>query len=197
MYSGSACNYYEGVSQQEVEDFYQQQRSAWLKDHSEGEISYGLNSRVVKYDGRITEEIYRIGGRYSAAIQQIVKWLNRAQNYAETPEQQHIIQLLIEYYTTGDLSTFDQYSIAWVKDTTSQVDFINGFIEVYGDPLGLKGSWEGIVHYIDTAATQRTEIISQWAQWFEDHSPVNPAHKKKHVKGISARVVQVCHARRR
>ena len=186
----SACNYYEGVCQQEVEDFYQQQRSAWLKDHSEGEISYGLNSRVVKYDGRITEEIYRIGGRYSAAIQQIVKWLNRAQNYAETPEQQHIIQLLIEYYTTGDLSTFDQYSIAWVKDTTSQVDFINGFIEVYGDPLGLKGSWEGIVHYIDTAATQRTEIISQWAQWFEDNSPVNPAHKKKHVKGISARVVQ-------
>ena len=188
----SACNYYEGVNQAEVEAFYQQQRDAYLSqpDHqSNEEISYGLNTRLVKREGEIVEEPCAIGGCYSATIENIVRWLQRAANYTENEQQQRCIQLLVDYYTTGDLKTFDEYSIEWVKDTESVIDFINGFIEVYGDPLGLKGSWEGIVHYVDVEATQRTHLIAAWAQWFEDHSPVDAAHKKAEVKGISARVV--------
>lgn len=180
----SACNYYQGVTQQEAEDYYAQQRG----DEAEPP-SWGLNTTLVKRDGQLQEEVWKIGGKYSAAIEKIVYWLEKAQEYAEGEGQRRVIDLLIHYYQTGDLRDFDQYSIAWVDNHEGSIDFINGFIEVYGDPLGLKGSWEGIVEYRDEEATRRTRAIADRAQWFEDHSPVDPRFRKPEVKGVSANAV--------
>ena len=181
----SACNFYEHVSQQEVEDYY-----ARMKQACEGHpVSFGLNSKLVKEDGCLKELRYHAEGLYGDKIRQIIHWLKKATFYTENDLQKDIIQLLINYYQTGDLRCFDEYSIKWLEDQDSRVDFINGFIEVYGDPLGLKGSWEGIVHYKDPEATKRTRLISEHAQWFEDHSPVDKAFKKKAVRGVTANVV--------
>lgn len=183
----SACNFYgEGVTQPEVEAFY-----AAVKDTTDlTPISYGLNSRLVKdKDGKLVEEAYRVGGLYSEAITRIVANLRMASQYAENNAQRAIIDKLIEYYTTGDLKTFDEYSIMWTEDTASKVDFINGFIESYGDPLGMKGSWESIVNFKNEQASERTHIISDNAQWFEDHSPVDPRFRKDKVRGVSAKVI--------
>lgn len=183
----SACNFYEGVNQQEVEAFYDAQKKEYTDDPEPP--SYGLNSSLVKHNGKIFEDIWYEGGRYGAAIQRIVYWLNRACEVAENDRQRQYINSLIRYYKTGDLKLFNQYCIEWVGEHEARIDFINGFIEVYGDPLGLKGSWEGIVEYKDIEATERTKLISENAQWFEDHSPVDPRFRKKTVKGITANVV--------
>lgn len=180
----SACNYYQGVTQQEAEDYYAQLRG----DEAEPP-SWGLNTTLVKRDGQLQEEVWKIGGKYSAAIEKIVYWLEKAREYAEGEGQRHVIDLLIHYYQTGDLRDFDRYSIVWVDNHEGSIDFINGFIEVYGDPLGLKGSWEGIVEYRDEEATRRTRAIADRAQWFEDHSPVDPRFRKPKVKGVSANAV--------
>ena len=180
----SACNYYQGVTQQEAEDYYAQQRG----DEAEPP-SWGLNTTLVKRDGQLQEEVWKIGGKYSAAIEKIVYWLEKAREYAEGEGQRRVIDLLVHYYQTGDLRDFDRYSIAWVETNEGSIDFINGFIEVYGDPLGLKGSWEGIVEYRDEEATRRTRAIADRAQWFEDHSPVDPRFRKPKVKGVSANAV--------
>lgn len=181
----SANNYYDGVTQTEVEQFY-----AAMKDPKDTTpISYGLNSRLVKKDGKVQEEVYKVGGRYSAAIEKIVENLKKAQTVAENEQQKAHIGKLVEYYTTGNLKTFDEYSILWVEDVVSTVDFINGFIESYGDPLGLKGAWESIVNFKNEKASHRTEIISANAQWFEDHSPVDARFKKDSVKGVTAKVI--------
>ena len=181
----SACNFYEGVTQAEVERFY-----ARMKENAGEEApSFGLNSKLIKRNGEIVELTWSEEGMYGTAIKEIVAWLKRAQKFAENEEQRHVIDLLIKYYHTGDLSDFDRYSIAWVEQHEGMVDFINGFIEVYGDPLGLKGTWEGIVEYKDMEATKRTNTISENAQWFEDHSPVAPQFKKKEVKGVTANVI--------
>lgn len=181
----SANNYYDGVTQAEVEQFY-----AAMKDPKDTTpISYGLNSRLVKKDGKVQEEVYKVGGRYSAAIEKIVENLKKAQAVAENEQQKAHIGKLIEYYTTGNLKTFDEYSILWVEDVVSTVDFINGFIESYGDPLGLKGAWESIVNFKNEKASHRTEVISANAQWFEDHSPVDARFKKDSVKGVTAKVI--------
>ena len=181
----SSTNIYEGVNQAEVEAYY-----AALKDTTDATpISYGLNTRKVKIDGKVVEQPYKIGGLYSEAIERIVGELKLAAEYAENPEQQAYINKLIEYYTTGDLRTFDEYSILWAEDTNSQVDFINGFIESYDDPLGMTGNWESIVNFKNHAASDRTEKISGNAQWFEDHSPVDPRFRKETVKGVSAKVI--------
>jgi dipeptidyl-peptidase-3 len=181
----SAANFYEGVTQQEAEDFYNKMKDP--KD--EAPISYGLNSKLVKRDGKIGEEVYKVGGLYSAAIEKIIYWLEKAEEVAETPEQLEVIKKLIEFYQTGDLKTFDDYTIAWVKDLNSQVDFVNGFTETYTDPLGMKGSWEALVNFKDMQATKRTETISSNAQWFEDNSPVDARFKKENVKGVTAKVI--------
>lgn len=181
----SAANYYEGVTQQEAEAFYAAQKKA---DDPEP-VMYGMNSRLVKKDGRIYEQVWKVGGMYSAAIEKIIVWLEKAETVAENDAQREVIRLLIEFYRSGDLKVFDTYSIAWLKDTGSQVDFVNGFIESYGDPLGMKASWESIVNFKDMEATHRTEIISSNAQWFEDHSPVDARFKKEEVKGVSAKVI--------
>ena len=181
----SANNYYDGVTQAEVEQFY-----AAMKDPKDTTpISYGLNSRLVKKDGKVQEEVYKVGGRYSAAIEKIVENLKKAQAVAENEQQKAHIGKLIEYYTTGNLKTFDEYSILWVEDVVSTVDFINGFIESYGDPLGLKGAWESIVNFKNEKASHRTEVISANAQWFEEHSPVDARFKKDSVKGVTAKVI--------
>ena len=181
----SANNYYDGVTQAEVEQFY-----AAMKDPKDTTpISYGLNSRLGKKDGKVQEEVYKVGGRYSAAIEKIVENLKNAQAVAENEQQKAHIGKLIEYYTTGNLKTFDEYSILWVEDVVSTVDFINGFIESYGDPLGLKGAWESIVNFKNEKASHRTEVISANAQWFEDHSPVDARFKKDSVKGVTAKVI--------
>lgn len=181
----SANNLYEGVTQKQVEDYYNA-----LKDTTVANpISYGLNTRVAMVDGKVTEQTYRIGGLYSDAISRIVDNLRKARAYAENDKQATVIDLLIEYYTTGDLATFDEYSIQWVEDTDSQVDFINGFIESYGDPLGMTGAWESIVNFKNIKASQRTEALSNNAQWFEDHSPVDPRFRKDKVKGVTAKVI--------
>ena len=181
----SSCNYYENVSQKEVEEFYQAMKAA-----NEAEPpSYGLNSRLVKSEGRIEEQTYSAQGLYANAIRHIVFWLEKAAEVAESEQQRHVISLLMDYYQTGDLRTFDRYCIEWVGQTSDRIDFVNGFIEVYGDPLGLKASWEGIVEYKDLEATRRTQLISSHAQWFEDHSPVDPRFRKKVVKGVTANVV--------
>lgn len=182
----SACNFYDGVSQKEAEEFYKKMKDEWNKPNPP---SFGLNSRLVKRDGRIVEERYTASGLYGRAIRQIVFWLSKARGVAENERQQKVLQLLIDYYNTGDLRTFDEYSIEWLKEQEGGVDFINGFIEVYGDPLGMKGSWEGLVEYVDAEGTRRTDTISHNAQWFEDNSPVADAFKKPHVKGVSARVI--------
>lgn len=181
----SACNFYENVSQAEVERFYARMK----EDGNEQAPSYGLNSKLTKRNGELVELKWTEDGLYGAAIKEIVSWLLRAQKYAENEEQKHLIDLLVKYYRTGDLKDFDRYSIAWVQQHEGMIDFINGFIEVYGDPLGLKGTWEGIVEYKDLEATKRTQTISQNAQWFEDHSPVAPRFRKPEVKGVTANVI--------
>ncbi len=182
----SACNLYENISQPEVEAYY-----AALKDTTDlTPISYGLNSRLVKTpDGVIMEEVYRLGGYYSAAIERIIDNLEKAKKYAESPQQAAVIDELIKFYTTGDLKLFDSYSILWTEDTDSQVDFINGFIESYGDPLGMTGSWESIVNFRDETASNRTRVLASNAQWFESNSPVDPRFRKPEVKGVSAKVI--------
>lgn len=184
----SANNYYgEGVTQKEVQDFY-----GAMKDTTDlTPISYGLNSRLVKQDGKLVEKVWKVGGLYSPAIEKIVFWLEKAQAVAENDAQKNVISKLISYYKSGDLKTFDQYAVAWVEDLNSQVDFVNGFTEVYGDALGIKASWESIVNFKNVEATKRTEIISSNAQWFEDHSPVDKSFKKEKVKGVSAKVITV------
>lgn len=183
----SACNLYGGgISQQEVEDYY-----AKLKNPADTTpVSYGLNSRLIKNpDGTITEEVYKVGGVYGDKIARIVELLKKASQYAENAAQKDYIDKLISFYETGSLKTFDDYSIAWVEDTASSVDFINGFIESYGDPLGMTGQYESIVNFKNHEASRRTEVISENAQWFEDRSPVNPEFRKPHVKGVSAKVI--------
>jgi len=183
----SANNYYEGVTQAEVEAFYNKMR----KPDDQTPISYGLNSRLVKKDGKLVEEVYKLGGKYSEQIERIIFWLTKAQEVAENSKQKEIIKTLIEFYRTGDLKTFDKYSILWVEDNKSHIDFVNGFIETYGDPLGMKASWESIVNFKNIEATKRTDIISKNAQWFEDNSPVAPQFRKPKVKGVSAKVITV------
>lgn len=181
----SACNYYDGVTQQEAEDFY----NALKNPQDETPVSYGLNSRLVKEDGKIQEKVWKVGGLYGQALEKIVYWLKKAEGVAETPEQKAVIAKLMEFYEIGDLKTFDEYAILWVKDLNSRIDFVNGFTESYGDPLGMKASWESLVNFKDLEATQRTELISGNAQWFEDHSPVDGQFKKEKVKGVSAKVI--------
>ncbi|MBP6528184.1 MAG: dihydrofolate reductase [Prevotella sp.] len=181
----SACNYYDGVNQKEVEQFY-----AKLKDPSDKRpVSYGLNTKLVKQDGQIKELVCKADSLYGDKICNIIHWLGKASEYTENEQQKKVISTLIKYYKTGDLRIFDEYSIEWLKEQDGMVDFINGFIEVYGDPLGLKGSWEGIVEYKNMEATKRTKTISDNAQWFEDHSPVAPEFRKPKVKGVTANVI--------
>ena len=181
----SACNYYDGVTQKEAEDYY----NAMKEGAGDNAPSFGLNSRLVKRDGMLSEEVYSANGLYANAIRHIVSWLEKAIEFAENDKQRDVIATLIDYYRTGDLRTFDDYSIKWVECLDGRVDFINGFIEVYGDPLGLKASWEGIVEYTDLEATRRTRTISDNAQWFEDHSPVDERFRKPVVKGVTANVI--------
>lgn len=181
----SGNNYYDGVNQDEVENFYSK-----MKDpNDKTPVSYGLNSKLVKENGKIFEKTYKVGGLYSKAIERIVFWLEKAVAVAENNQQKEVINSLIKFYQTGDLKTFDEYSILWVEDLASQVDFVNGFIETYGDPLGMKASWESMVNFKNTEGTKRTGIISENAQWFEDHSPVDQRFKKEKVKGVSAKVI--------
>ena len=181
----SAVNFYEGVTQKEVEDFYNKMKNP----NDATPVSYGLNSKVVKKDGIVAEQVWKQGGMYDKAITRIIGWLEKAAGVAENEQQKAVINTLIDFYKTGDLKTFDDYSIRWVSDTISHVDFVNGFIETYADPLGMKGSWESIVNFKNTEATKRTETISANAQWFEDHSPIDPRFKKTEVKGVSAKVI--------
>lgn len=181
----SACNYYDGVTQEEAEKFY----GAMKDPKDETPVSYGLNSRLVKENGKVQEKVWKVGGLYGAALEKIAYWLRKAAEVAETPEQKAVIAKLVEYYETGDLKTFDEYAILWVKDLNSRVDFVNGFTETYGDPLGMKASWESLVNFKDLEATHRTELISSNAQWFEDHSPVDKQFKKDEVKGVTAKVI--------
>ena len=181
----SASNYYVGVTQKEAEDFY----AAMKSPDDETPVMFGMNSRLEKKNGKICEVVWKLDGEYGKAISKIIYWLEKAATVAENELQKEVIRLLIEFYRTGDLKTFDDYSICWLKDTESRIDFVNGFIESYGDPLGLKASWESIVNFKDLEATHRTEVISSNAQWFEDHSPVFPQFKKQEVKGVSAKVI--------
>ena len=181
----SAANYYEGVTQREAENFY----AALKLQGGDRPVMYGMNSRLVKSGSEIKEEVWKEGGMYGAAIKKIIGWLEKAETVAENDSQRKVIRLLVEFYRTGDLKIFDEYSIEWLKETGSQVDFVNGFIESYGDPLGMKASWESIVNFKDQEATRRTAIISANAQWFEDHSPVDSRFKKEEVKGVSAKVI--------
>lgn len=183
--SASAVNFYEDVTRREAERFY----SAMENPDDPAPVSYGLNSRLVRKDGKIKEDTYRIGGLYGKAIEKIVEELELASGFAENEMQKECIDLLISYYRTGDLRTWDEYNIAWVRDTLSEIDFVNGFVETYNDPLGMKGTWESIVNIRDAEASKRTETISENAQWFEDNSPVDSRFKKKEVKGISAKVI--------
>ena len=181
----SACHFYDGVTQAEAENYYNAKKDA----NDQNPPSYGLNSTLVKRDGQLTEDVWSTNGRYGNAIRHIVYWLRKAAEVAENDQQRQVILTLIEYYETGDLRLFDEYSIKWLQCLEGRVDFINGFIEVYGDPLGLKGSWEALVEYIDEEATHRTRTIARNAQWFEDHSPVDPRFRKPVVKGVSANVI--------
>ncbi len=182
----SACNYYgEGVTQKEAEDFY----NAMKDPNNKQPLMWGMNSRLVKENGMLTEKIWRSGGLYGAAIDKVIYWLAKAADVAENPRQESVIRTLIEYYKTGDLKTFDQYTILWVQEQDGDVDFVNGFTESYGDPLGMKASWEGLANFKNKKATLRTEKMSANAQWFEDHSPVDPRFKKSKCKGISAKVI--------
>lgn len=181
----SAVNFYEGVTQKEVEDFY----NAMKDPNDNTPVSYGLNSKVVKQDGIVTEQVWKLGGMYDKAIERIIGWLEKAEAVAENDHQKEVINTLISYYRTGDLKTFDDYSVKWVTDTSSRVDFVNGFIENYADPLGMKATWESIVNFKSEEASERTRIISENAQWFEDNSPVDDRFRKEEVKGISAKVI--------
>ncbi|KOH45770.1 dipeptidyl-peptidase 3 family protein [Sunxiuqinia dokdonensis] len=187
LLQASAMNYYRGVSQAEAEAFYKAKNQA----AGENAPSFGLNSQLVKEDGQLKEKVWKADGQYGKAIQQIVFWLEKALPFAENDLQQTHIRQLIAYYQTGDLKQFDEYSISWVNELDGMVDFVNGFIEVYGDPLGMKGSWESIVNYKDVEGTKRATILSENAQWFETHSPVADSFKKKEVKGVSAKVIHV------
>lgn len=182
----SACNFYEGVTQQEATTFYDNQRDP---DCGDFQPSWGLNSKLIKRNGKLEEETYTANGLYGKAISQIIYWLSKAAEVTENEHQKEIIGILIDYYKSGDLRLFDKYSIEWLQEQEGDIDFINGFIEVYGDPLGLKGSWEGLVEYKDKEATQRTQTISANAQWFEDHSPVDIRFKKQKVRGVTANVI--------
>ncbi len=187
MVTSSACNFYEDVTQKEAEDFY-----SVRKDPSNPEpISYGLNSKLVNKDGELLEEVYKIDGLYGQAISKIVGWLEKAAGVAESPEQKAGLEKLIQYYRNGDLKTWDQYNVLWVQDLKDMVDYVNGFIETYGDPLGMKATWEAISDFKDLEGTKRAEIISSNAQWFEDHSPIDPRFRKEKVKGVSAKVITV------
>lgn len=181
----SACNFYQGVTQDEAEKYY----SAKKNDADPCPPSYGLNTTLVKKNDEIAEEVWSANGKYGAAIRNIIYWLEKAVCEAENENQEEVIRTLITYYDTGDLRKFDEYSVKWLQCLDTKIDFINGFIEVYSDPLGLKGSWEGLVEYVDSEATKRTQLISGNAQWFEDHSPVDPRFRKPVVKGVSARVI--------
>ena len=183
----SACNFYDGVTQQEAEDFYNAKKTCDGQNPSP--VSYGLNSTLVKKNGEICEEVWSSKSRYANAINHIVYWLQKAMTVAENECQRRVIELLVKYYETGDLHIFNDYCIEWVGEHEGRIDFVNGFIEVYGDPLGLKGTWEGIVEYKDLEATKRTQTISRNAQWFEDHSPVDPRFRKPHVKGVTANAI--------
>jgi len=183
----SSNNYYQNVSQSEAEIFYADLKASAGKEP----VSFGLNSTLVKEDGRLVEKIWKLDGKYGKAIEQIVFWLKKSVEFTENDLQKKYIETLIQYYITGDLALFDQYSIDWAKEVNGEVDFINGFIEVYGDPLGMKGSWESMVNYKDKEATKRATVLSENAQWFEDHSPVNPEYRKLEVKGVSAKVINV------
>ena len=183
----SACHFYDGVSQAEAERFYEAMKQA--NAHDTEPASYGLNSTLVKEDGELKEQVWSADGKYANAIRHIIYWLEKAMDVAENEQQKKVIRLLITYYKSGDLKDFNKYCIEWLKEHDSSIDFINGFIEVYGDPLGLKGSWEGLVEYIDEETTQRTRTISDNAQWFEDHSPVDPRFRKPVVRGVSANVI--------
>ena len=183
----SAVNFYEGVTQKEVENFYNS-----MKDPNDTTpVSYGLNSKVIKENGVVTEKVWKLGGMYDKAIERIIGWLEKASLVAENEQQRDIIDTLIEFYRSGSLETFDDYSVKWVKDTDSRIDFINGFIETYTDPMGLKGSWESLINFKSIEASERTNIISENAQWFEDNSPIDDRFKKEEVKGVSAKVVTV------
>ena len=181
----SACNFYEDVTQEEIERFYAKMKNT----DNPNPPSYGLNSKLTKRNNEVVELTWKEDGLYGETIREIVSWLLKAQKYAENEGQKHVIDLLVKFYRTGNLEDFDRYSIAWVEQHEGLVDFINGFIEVYGDPLGMKGTWEGIVEYKDLEATKRTQTISQNAQWFEDHSPVDPRFRKPEVKGVTANVI--------
>ena len=183
----SACHFYDGVSQAEAERFYEAMKQA--NAHNPEPASYGLNSTLVKEDGELKEQVWSADGKYANAIRHIIYWLEKAMDVAENEQQKKVIRLLITYYKSGNLKDFNKYCIEWLKEHDSSIDFINGFIEVYGDPLGLKGSWEGLVEYIDEEATQRTRTISDNAQWFEDHSPVDSRFRKPVVRGVSANVI--------
>ena len=187
MITTSANNFYSGVTQKEAEAFYNKLN----KKNDPTPLSYGLNSRLVKKRGKIVEEVYKVGGLYTEAIEKVVYWLDKAITVTERAMQKKSLQKLIEFYKTGDLKTFDEYSILWLQDTTSRVDVVNGFIEVYGDPLGKKGSFESMVSIRDEEATKRAKVISDNAQWFEDNSPIDKAYKKKKVKGVTAKVIDV------
>ncbi|TRZ69947.1 MAG: dihydrofolate reductase [Bacteroidetes bacterium] len=189
MVVGSASNFYEGVTQNEAEGFYVNLRKNAGKTGLDTLVAFGLNTKLVKENGKVVEKTYRVSGLYSRAIEKIVFWLNKAMNVAENPEQRAVISKLIEYYRSGDLKTWDEYNILWVKDQKSSVDFINGFIEVYGDPLAKKGTWEAMANFKDVEATKRTETLSRNAQYFENNSPVDPKYKKKEVKGVTAKVI--------
>ena len=183
----SSTNFYEGVSKKEAENFY----NKMLDPKDETPVSYGLNSRLIKKDGKLLEEVYKENGLYGDAIAKVIYWLEKANQVAENDNQKKYTQLLIDYYKTGDLKTWDDYNIAWVQDTESKIDFVNGFIETYGDPLGIKATWESVVNFKDMEATKKTNIISQNAKWFEDNSPIDPRFKKKEVKGVSAKGIIV------
>lgn len=185
MVVASANNYYEGVTQREVEQFY----GSMLSPDDREPVSVGLNSKLVKEDGKLTEKVWKVGGMYSPVIEKIVYWLEKAVEAAENDRQKAVIEALVDYYRSGDLKEFDRYNILWVADTESFVDFVNGFIETYGDPMGYKASWEATVNFKNEEATRRTEIISANAQWFEDHSPIDVQYRKKKVKGVSAKVI--------
>jgi dipeptidyl-peptidase-3 len=187
MIAESASNFYEGVTQKEVENFY----SVKTSSNDPQPISLGLNSKVVKISGKVTEEVYKSGGKYGAAIDNIIQWLEKAINVAETDTQKNELRILIEYYRTGDLKKWDEYNVIWAKNSDTMIDYINGFIENYEDPLGMKATWEAIVDYTDLEATKRTKIITENAQWFEDNSPIQPQYRKEKVTGVAAKVINI------
>jgi len=189
LVTGSASNFYDGVTEKEVDDYYKNLKAQTIATGGDTLISWGLNTKVIKENNQVKELVYKMDGLYSEAIEQIVYWLEKAAGVAENPHQEKVINKLIEYYKTGNLTTWDEYNVLWVKDLDSQVDFVNGFIEDYGDPLGRKATWESVVNFKDVEATKRTEIISNNAQWFEDNSPVDKKFKKETVKGVSAKVI--------